>query len=119
LGSSGRIVSSLTILGSEMDAPTEYVQYVNRISSQEMSSEFKGKIVAFLQKSFPEIDPEQVIIEDFAFVWWNDSSLGISEEGKRYLQVITPGYRVQLRVGELPLVLHTNEDANYILFFKS
>jgi len=102
-----------------MDAPTEYVQYVNRISSQEMSNEFKGKIIEFLKKTFPEIDSEQVIIEDCAFVWWNDSSLGLAEEGKHYLQVITPGYRMRLRMGELPLVLHTNADASWILFLKS
>jgi hypothetical protein len=41
-------------------------------------------------------------------VQWSDASLGCPEPGKAYAQVITPGYRIVLRVGEGEYELHSD-----------
>ena len=41
-------------------------------------------------------------------VEWPDASLGCPEPGKAYAQVITPGYRIVLRVAEKEYELHTD-----------
>ena len=40
---------------------------------------------------------------------WPDSSLGCPEPGRAYLTVITPGYRVILKVGTRQYEYHTND----------
>jgi hypothetical protein len=41
---------------------------------------------------------------------WSDASLGCPEPGKAYAQVITPGYRIVLRVGEKEYELHSDRE---------
>jgi hypothetical protein len=48
-------------------------------------------------------------------VEWSDASLGCPESGKVYAQVITPGYRVVLRVGEKEYELHTDQNAQRVV----
>jgi hypothetical protein len=48
-------------------------------------------------------------------VEWPDASLGCPEAGKAYAQVITPGYRVVLRVGEREYELHTDQAGGIIV----
>jgi hypothetical protein len=48
-------------------------------------------------------------------VEWPDTSLGCPEPNKAYAQVITPGYRVVLRVGEREYELHTDREAGIIV----
>jgi hypothetical protein len=43
------------------------------------------------------IDADDVVIIDIEAVDYRDSSLGCPQTGMTYLQVITPGYRVQAR----------------------
>jgi|GEM_PF-1920840 len=48
---------------------------------------------------------------------WNDSSLGVPEDGQMYLQVITPGYAVLFEVaGNLTdaYEYHTDEDSRFV-----
>lgn len=40
---------------------------------------------------------------------WSDSSLGCAEPGRAYLTVITPGYRVILKVRDKQYEYHTND----------
>lgn len=51
---------------------------------------------------------EQVQVLEVEDVEWPDTSLGCPEPGMMYAQVITPGYRVRLRVGEATYTLHTD-----------
>ena len=51
--------------------------------------------------------PEEIEIRLVEQVDWSDSSLGCSEPDMMYAQVITPGYRVILAVGDEEYVYHT------------
>lgn len=44
-------------------------------------------------------------------VEWPDTSLGNPQPGLLYLQVITPGYKLILEVGDFPYTYHTDLDA--------
>lgn len=49
---------------------------------------------------------EQVVVDNASLREWPDASLGCPEKGKLYAQVVTPGYRVLLRVGKTLHVVH-------------
>jgi hypothetical protein len=51
---------------------------------------------------------EEIDVQSVEAVQWRDSSLGCPEEGKMYLQVITPGYRVVLSAGGETYEYHTD-----------
>jgi hypothetical protein len=47
---------------------------------------------------------------------WPDTSLGVPDPGRLYAPVITPGYRIVLRVGDESYELHTDlEGKNTVL----
>ncbi len=46
------------------------------------------------------------------FVQWRDSSLGCPQPGEGYLQVITPGYRIELKADGSTHYVHTNQDGS-------
>ena len=46
-------------------------------------------------------DPSQVIVESVENVEWRDSSLGCPQPGMMYAQVVTPGFRIVLRLDGL------------------
>lgn len=50
---------------------------------------------------------------------WPDASLGCPEPGKAYAQVVTPGYRIFLRVGEREYELHTDRSARTAVICES
>ncbi|HID53851.1 MAG TPA: hypothetical protein EYP41_17665 [Anaerolineae bacterium] len=43
-----------------------------------------------------DIPPEEIELIDYEEVQWRDGSLGCPQPKMRYIQVITPGYRIQL-----------------------
>jgi hypothetical protein len=45
-------------------------------------------------------------------VEWSDGSLGCPEPGTSYVQVITPGYRIVLQVGDMPYEYHAGASAD-------
>jgi hypothetical protein len=59
-----------------------------------------------------EIAPEQIEVVSVESVEWRNSSLGCPQPGQVYLQVITPGYRIVLRVGEETFEYHAAEDSD-------
>ena len=65
--------------------------------------------------SVPAVD---VVVMEAAAVNWPDSSLGCPGEGMMYAQMITPGYRVVLKVGETLYEYHAGADANAIFCEK-
>lgn len=44
------------------------------------------------------VSPGQVRLIDYEPVEWPDTALGVPKPGRLYPQVITPGYRVRLRL---------------------
>ena len=55
------------------------------------------------------VELNQIMIESFDIVEWSDSSLGCPEPGKMYSQVITPGYRIMLKSGDMTYEYHANQ----------
>ncbi len=51
---------------------------------------------------------DQIVVESIERTEWSDSSLGCPEPGRAYLTVITPGYRVILKIGTKQYEYHTN-----------
>ncbi|HUG15545.1 MAG TPA: hypothetical protein VMM78_11085 [Thermomicrobiales bacterium] len=58
------------------------------------------------------VPPEQVEIVEYAEQQWPSTAIGCPRPGEFYAQVITPGYRVVLRVGDETLTYHTDMDGN-------
>ncbi len=65
--------------------------------------------------SVPVGDVSVVKVEQ---VEWSDTSLGCPEPGKMYAQVITPGYRVTLKVNDRTYEYHTDRGDNVVLCEK-
>ncbi|MFO7740972.1 MAG: hypothetical protein R6X31_01540 [Anaerolineae bacterium] len=63
----------------------------------------KARLASELDASVEAI--EVVAIEP---VEWPDASLGCRQPGQAYAQVVTPGYRVRLRLGERQYEVHTD-----------
>lgn len=57
----------------------------------------------------------QITLMDAVEVEWSDSSLDCPQPGMEYLQVITPGYRIQLEYAGVPYEYHSNRDT-YIVY---
>lgn len=55
-----------------------------------------------------DVDPQDVEIVSWEAVTWSDGSLGCRTRGEMAIQVLTPGYRVQVLAGGQPLVYHTD-----------
>jgi hypothetical protein len=85
-------------------------------SAQERSpiatpSEASAEVVAAAKERLAsELDISTEVVEVIAVesVEWSDASLGCPEPGKMYAQVITPGYRVLLRVEGEQFEVHTD-----------
>lgn len=54
------------------------------------------------------VSVEQVVVLRYDRVEFPSAALGCPAQGKGYAQVITPGYSVQLRVGDHEAEYHTN-----------
>jgi hypothetical protein len=56
------------------------------------------------------IGEDKVVVEEVMRATWRDTSLGCPQKGMMYAQVITPGYRVWLRVGDTRYDVHVGGD---------
>jgi hypothetical protein len=61
-----------------------------------------------------EIDPEDIEVRQAQAVEWNDSSLGCPKPDSSYLQVITPGYRIELFAAEMLYTYHTDQQSTVV-----
>ena len=59
---------------------------------------------------------EEIQVLAVESVMWRDSCLGITLEGMLCLEVITPGYRINLTWNDQVYEAHTNEDGSKVLF---
>ena len=58
------------------------------------------------------IPPANIKVASTAAVEWPDGGLGCPEPGMSYAQVITPGYRIVLQVGDMPYEYHAGASAD-------
>lgn len=76
----------------------------------------KAKLLQLLKEQYPDLDldPNQVILDKFQHVTWSDTSLGCPKEGQSYLQVLTPGYSIELKIGCNHYRIHTDASGSSI-----
>jgi hypothetical protein len=79
----------------------------------EVPADLMAKIKADLA-SRTGADPATMVETMGAFMTWNDGSLGCPEPDMNYLQVLTDGYHVKLKVGETEYDYRANDRG----FFK-
>ena len=53
-----------------------------------------------------DIDPSKVVVDAIDAVEWPDSSLGCPQPGQFYMQVMTPGHKIKLHVGDSVYFVH-------------
>ena len=61
------------------------------------------------------ISEDDIVVVSAKAVTWNDSSLGCPKEGGMYLQVLTSGYKIILKVGGVEYPYHTDDSTNFIM----
>jgi hypothetical protein len=84
--------------------------------------EVPGDLLTQILKDLQErkgIATEEITIERAEAVVWSDGSLGCPQPGMMYLQVLTPGYFVVLRVGDDLYNYHAGESGGFILCERS
>jgi hypothetical protein len=84
----------------------------------EVPEDLLTKILTDLQER-EGIDREEIVIERAEAVVWRDGSLGCPKPGMMYLQVLTPGYFVVLRVGDDLYNYHASESEYFFLCEQS
>ena len=57
------------------------------------------------------VDPLSIILLEVTPVDWPDTCLGVPALGEMCAQVVTPGFRVLVQVGEVIYEFHTDQDA--------
>jgi hypothetical protein len=57
---------------------------------------------------------ERIVVESITALDWPDSSLGCPKPGMAYLQVITPGHKVMLRVGDAVYAVHEANNKAFV-----
>jgi hypothetical protein len=73
----------------------------------------KGAATTALAKQLGTSDA-QIEVESIAEQTWPDTSLGCPEEGRMYLQVITPGYVLQLRAKGQVYEYHVDQSVRVV-----
>lgn len=61
---------------------------------------------------------EEVTLVSSEAVQWSNSCLGVERDGMMCLMVITPGYRIKVKVMNTTLEYHTNQSASAVVLFK-
>jgi len=61
-----------------------------------------------------QVAPTDVKVIQVESVEWRDSCLGCAEKGTMCMDVITPGYRIVLQVGDQEYVYHTDMQGNVL-----
>lgn len=61
---------------------------------------------------------EEVTLVSSEAVQWSNSCLGVERDGMMCLMVITPGYRIKVKVLNTTLEYHTNQSASAVVLYK-
>lgn len=99
----------------EADAQLENSE--NQSTDANIPENMQG-VVASIKAEIAENSQNQVAAAQISVVsveemQWNDSALGCPAEGKMYMQVITPGYKIVLTDGVNQYEYHTDMNGNY------
>lgn len=86
--------------GDEETVPPEIMELV------------KSKLAAIVGRAANELKVEVVTVERRE---WSDSSLGCPEQGRMYLPVVTPGYRIVLRADGQTYEFHTDAEGKTVV----
>jgi len=62
-----------------------------------------------------DTSPEEIMVISVEAEQWSDTSLGCPQPGMMYAQVITPGFRVTLKVGGETYDYHTDRADRVVL----
>jgi hypothetical protein len=76
-------------------------------------AEFIMQAIATLSEQ-QGVPADQVVLVRSEAVDWPDSSLGCPQPGEAYLDVITPGYRIVLAIGEDYYEFHTDQQRMFL-----
>ena len=74
----------------------------------------KERLFQLLKRYHPDLERNQINLEKFQHVMWNDTSLGCPKKGEFYLEVITPGYQIDFSVNGKYYTMHINENGSMI-----
>ncbi len=67
-----------------------------------------GRIIHYLKKWDPSIEPAKLELMKKEYVTWNDGSLGCPMPGKNYTQALVPGYLFLIQYENLILEIHAD-----------
>lgn len=87
---------------SPMTRPTPNVERVPSAEPAAVTGEVPQALLAQIVADAARragVDVAQVSVTSGEFVEWPDGALGCPQPGASYLQVVTPGYRVQIQAG--------------------
>ncbi len=71
-----------------------------------------ARVYAKLVKEVMGSNVDDVVLVSAQAVEWSDSSLGCAQPGMLYAQVITKGYKIVLKVGNINYQFHTDANPN-------
>lgn len=95
-------------LKEEVKEPTLEMSWVGILpknQAREIAIEKKVALASVL-----DVDEGEIEVVSTEAVDWPDSSLGAPEEGKMYMQVITPGFKIIYKAQGKAYEVHTNQD---------
>lgn len=61
------------------------------------------------------VEAEQIEVSSVQARRWPTSGLGCEKPGEMYLQVITPGYQITLKAGDVVYTYHTDSQGRFVL----
>jgi len=89
----------------ELVLEMNWVGIVPKPQAVEVAEEKREALASFLKINEGEIE-----VVSTQSVDWPDTSLGVPEEGKMYMQVITPGYKIVYKAKGKTYEVHTDRD---------
>ena len=104
-----RIVVAIATSFVTLAACAQDVRFVpGQGSAEKLSEAERGAAVLAIDTLAADlkIPREQIEVDTVRAMEWRDSSIGCPKPGVAYLDVITPGYKVTLRVGKAIHVVH-------------
>ncbi len=69
--------------------------------------------VGFLAERL-DVNPGDVEVTEFAPTSWSDACLGLPDEGEMCDQVVTPGWRIMMRIGGEEFEIHSDQIGDHI-----
>ena len=97
----------------ELTLEMGWVGILPKSQAREIAIEKKAALASVLK-----VDEGEIEVVSTEVVDWPDSSLGAPEEGKMYMQVITPGFKIIYKAQGKTYEVHTNQDGTLAVLIK-